>query len=142
MSQADIRTEEVTYSGGEVEMKGYIAWDNSVEGERPGILVVHEWWGQNDYARRRARMLAELGYTGMALDMYGGGKTAAHPGEAGEFMTAVIENMEAGRARFEAALELIKSHPTVNAEQTGAIGYCFGGGVVLHMARSPCLGVD
>jgi dienelactone hydrolase len=139
MSQADIRTEEVTYSADGVELKGYVAWDGAIEGRRPGILVVHEWWGQNDYPRRRARELAELGFTGMAVDMYGGGKVAANPDEAGELMTAVIENMDAGRARFEAALELIRGHASVNPEQTGAIGYCFGGGVVLHMAR---MGMD
>ena len=135
MSQADIRTEEVTYSGGGTEMNGYIAWDGSTEGERPGILVVHEWWGQNEYPRRRARMLAELGYTAMALDMYGDGKVAADPDEAGALMNAVGDNLDQGRERFNAALEVLKDHSTVNAEKTGAIGYCFGGGVVLHMAR-------
>lgn len=139
MSQAEIRTEEVTYSAGDVQLKGYIAWDAASDARRPGILVVHEWWGQNDYPRKRARMLAELGYTGMALDMYGDGRTAAHPDEAGKFMTAVIENMDAGRQRFEAALELLKGHRTVDSSKTGAIGYCFGGGVVLHMAR---MGMD
>lgn len=139
MSQADIRTEEVIYTDGDTEMKGYIAWDGAVEGQRPGILVVHEWWGQNDYPRRRARELAELGYTAMAVDMYGGGKTAANPDEAGQLMTAVIEDMGAGRARFQAALDMIKGHATVDPDKTGAIGYCFGGGVVLHMAR---MGLD
>jgi dienelactone hydrolase len=135
MSQAELTTEEVSYSGGGVEMKGFLVWDDSLEGERPGILVVHEWWGQNKYPRKRAKMLAELGYTALAIDMYGDKSIAEHPDQAGAFMTAVLENMEAGRARFEAALELLKSHPSVNAEKTGAIGYCFGGGVVLHMAR-------
>jgi len=135
MSSADIRTEEVSYSGGGVEMKGYLAWDDSFEAKRPGILVVHEWWGHNEYPRKRAEMLAELGYTALALDLYGDGKTADHPGDAGAFMTAVIEDMESGRARFEAAHELLKSHATVDATKTGAVGYCFGGGVVLHMAR-------
>ena len=135
MSQAELQTEEVSYSGGGVEMKGLLVWDDSIEGERPGILVVHEWWGQNKYPRKRAKMLAELGYTALAIDMYGDKSVADHPEQAGAFMTAVIENMEAGRARFEAALELLKSHASVNADKTGAIGYCFGGGVVLHMAR-------
>ncbi|MDX1460388.1 MAG: dienelactone hydrolase family protein [Xanthomonadales bacterium] len=133
---AEIRTEEVTYSGGGVEMQGYLAWDDSIEGPRPGILVVHEWWGHNDYPRSRARQLAELGYTALSLDMYGDGKTADHPRDAGAFMNAVIQDMESGRARFEAAQALLKQHPTVNADKIGAIGYCFGGGVVLHMARS------
>ena len=135
MASTDIRIEEVSYSGGGVNMKGMIAWDASIEGPRPGILVVHEWWGHNDYPRRRATMLAELGYTAMALDMYGGGQTAANPDEAGELMNAVIEDMASGRARFEAAHDVLKQHPTVDASRTGAVGYCFGGGVVLHMAR-------
>jgi dienelactone hydrolase len=134
-ASAEIQTEEVSYSGGGVEMKGFLAWDDSIEGQRPGILVVHEWWGHNDYPRARAKMLAELGYTALALDMYGDGKTAEHPKDAGAFMGEVVQNMEAGRARFEAAHDLLKAHETVNADQTAAIGYCFGGGVVLHMAR-------
>ncbi len=135
VATAEIQTEEVSYSGGGVEMKGFLAWDDSTKKQRPGILVVHEWWGHNEYPRKRAKMLARLGYTALALDMYGDGKTAEHPGDAGAFMTAVIQDMESGRARFEAAHELLKSHPTVDASKTGAIGYCFGGGVVLHMAR-------
>ena len=135
MASAEIRTQEVSYSGGGVDMKGFLAWDDSIEAKRPGILVVHEWWGHNQYPRTRAKMLASLGYTALAVDMYGDGKIADHPGDAGAFMTAVLENMESGRARFEAAHELLKGHATVDAGKTGAIGYCFGGGVVLHMAR-------
>ena len=135
LAMADLRTEEVTYSGGGAEMKGYLAWDDSVEGQRPGIIVVHEWWGHNEYPRRRAEMLAELGYTALAIDMYGDGKTADHPEDAGAFMNEVLQNLEAGRARFEAGMDLLKSHETVNADKIGAVGYCFGGGVVLHMAR-------
>lgn len=135
VAMAEIQTREITYSGGGAEMKGFLAWDDSIEGERPGILVVHEWWGHNDYPRMRARMLAELGYTALSLDMYGEGQTADHPKDANTFMSAVTQNMDAGRERFNAALELLKNHETVNAEKTGAIGYCFGGGVVLHMAR-------
>lgn len=73
LAMAEIQTKEITYSGGGAEMKGYLAWDDSIEGERPGVLVVHEWWGHNDYPRMRARMLAELGYTALSLDMYGDG---------------------------------------------------------------------
>jgi dienelactone hydrolase len=135
LSAAEIVTEEVSYSGGGVEMKGMLAWDDSIEGERPGVLVVHEWWGQTEYPRKRAKMLAKLGYTALALDMYGEGKVAEHPQDAGAFMNEVVQNLEAGRARFEAAHDLLKGHETVNAAKTAAIGYCFGGGVVLHMAR-------
>ena len=132
---ADIHTEEITYSGNGIEMKGYIAWDSNGGGPRPGVLVVHEWWGCNDYAQRRARMLAEAGYTGMAVDLYGDGRTATNPDEAGELMNARIDDMEGTRARFMAALDTLKAHPSVDGNRTGAIGYCFGGGVVTHMAR-------
>ena len=132
---SDIHTEVVTYSGDGIEMKGYMAWDSSQDGPRPGVLVVHEWWGCNDYSQRRARMLAEAGYTGMAIDLYGDGINAANPDEAGELMNARIDDMDGTRARFMAALDTLITHDTVDENRTGAIGYCFGGGVVTHMAR-------
>jgi len=132
---SDIHTQAVSYQDDGIEMKGYIAWDSSKQGPRPGVLVVHEWWGCNEYAQRRARMLAEAGYTGMAIDLYGDGRTAENPDEAGELMTARIDDMEGTRARFMAALDFLKAHETVDASRSGAIGYCFGGGVVTHMAR-------
>lgn len=131
----DIHTQEITYAGDGIEMKGYIAWDSDKGDSRPGVLVAHEWWGCNEYAQRRARMLAEAGYTGMALDLYGAGRTAADPDEAGELMNARIDDMEGTRARFMAGLDALKAHPGVDGDRTGAIGYCFGGGVVTHMAR-------
>ena len=132
---SDIHTEVVTYSGDGIEMKGYMAWDSSQDGPRPGVLVVHEWWGCNEYAQRRARMLAEAGYTGMAIDLYGDGITAANPDDAGALMNARIDDMDGTRARFMAALDTLITHDTVDENRTGAIGYCFGGGVVTHMAR-------
>jgi dienelactone hydrolase len=136
---AEIKGEEVQYTAEGVTMKGYLAYDPSVDGKRPGVLVVHEWWGHNEYARKRARMLAELGYTALAVDMYGDGKQAAHPDDAGKFATEMFQNMPVAKARFLAALELLKKHETVDASNIGAIGYCFGGGIVLAMAR---MGVD
>lgn len=132
----DIRGEEVTYAAGGTALKGYLAFDAAKAGTRPGVLVVHEWWGHNEYARKRARMLAELGYTALAVDMYGDGKQAAHPGDAGKFAMEVFQNMEAAKARFIAGKELLASQKTVDPERIGAIGYCFGGGIVLNMARS------
>jgi len=126
---------EIEYSDNETLMKGFLAYDGDIEGTRPGILVVHEWWGHNDYARKRAVMLAELGYTALAVDMYGDGKQANHPDDAGKFAMEIFSNLESAKARFNAALELLKNHPTTDMEKTAAIGYCFGGGVVLHMAR-------
>ena len=132
---AAVHGEEVVYRAGDTTMKGYIATDDSLSGKRPGILVVHEWWGHNAYARKRADMLAGLGYTALAVDMYGDGKTADHPKDAGAFSAEVKKNLPEARARFEAALNLLKKNPTVNGDKIGAIGYCFGGGIVLEMAR-------
>jgi dienelactone hydrolase len=129
----------VEYKAGGVTLKGYIAYDANVKGKRPGVLVVHEWWGQNEYVRKRARMLAELGYTALALDMYGEGKMAEHPGDAGKFSSEVMKNFPVAKERFLAALDFLKKQPTVDPERIGAIGFCFGGGVVLNMARQ---GVD
>ena len=133
--EARIIGKQVTYRSGSTVLKGYIAWDNSRQGRRPGIIVVHEWWGHNAYARKRARMLAGLGYTAFALDMYGNGKQARHPKEAMAFSGAVSKNMPQAVARFKAAMRVLKRHRTVNRRKIGAIGYCFGGGVVLEMAR-------
>ncbi len=132
---AGVQHEEVTYSANGLTMKGYLAYDDAIKGKRPGVLVVHEWWGHNEYARKRARMLAELGYTALAVDMFGDGKQAAHPGDAQKFAGEVMQNMEAAKARFLAALELLKKHKTVDGGRLAAIGYCFGGGIVLHAAR-------
>ena len=132
---ANIQSHHLSYSADGVEMKGYIAWDSELDGPRPGVLVVHEWWGNNAYAQRRADMLAELGYTGMALDLYGDGKQASNPDEAGELMNALLADLPAVRRRFNAALEELRSHPSTDASRMAAIGYCMGGGVVLHMAR-------
>jgi dienelactone hydrolase len=132
---AAVVDQDVAYRSGETVMKGYLAYDDAIKGKRPGILVVHEWWGHNEYARSRARQLAELGYTALAVDMYGEGKQAAHPDDAGKFSGELRKNMPLAEARFKAALQLLRDHPTVEREQIAAIGYCFGGGIVLEMAR-------
>jgi dienelactone hydrolase len=132
---ADIVTREISYRAGDVEMKGYLAVPGGAPTMRPGVLVVHEWWGHNEYARRRARMLAELGYPALAVDMYGDGKSTEHPKEAGEMSAAVRKDPEGAAKRFEAAMAVLKSEPSVDPERLAAIGYCFGGAVVLEMAR-------
>jgi len=133
---ADIRGEEFTYDVEGVKLTGYIAYDAEVTGQRPGVLIVHEWWGHDDYARDRARQLAGLGYTALALDMYGDGKKADHPEDAKKFMQEVMANMEAGTARFKAAKEILEKHPSSDPSRTAAIGYCFGGAIVVAMARA------
>jgi dienelactone hydrolase len=134
-----IAGKDVAYSAQGVVMKGYLAYDENIKGRRPGVLVVHEWWGLNDYARKRARMLAGLGYTALAVDMYGEGKVARHPDDAGKFSSELMKNFDVGKARFTAAMDFLKGQPTVNPAKVAAIGYCFGGGIVLNMARQ---GVD
>jgi len=131
----DIKAQEINYSADGVNMKAYIAWDGDLAGKRPGILVVHEWWGNNDYARKRADMLAALGYTALAVDMYGNGQTANNPGDAEALMNRLLGDLGSMRSRFNAALDQLKAHATVDAARTAAIGYCMGGGIVLHMAR-------
>jgi dienelactone hydrolase len=125
----------VEYKVNGVKLEGFMVYDFNVKGKRPGVLVVHEWWGHNEYARKRAQMLAELGYTAFALDMYGQGKLAKHPEDAAKFSSEVRANMKEASARFEAALSLLKNHRTVDSTNISAIGYCFGGGIVLEMAR-------
>lgn len=127
--------EEVTYSANGTTLKGYIARPAKADGKRPGVLVVHEWWGNNAYTRTRADMLARLGYVAFALDMYGDGKTASHPKDAGMFAGEVGKNMDVAEKRFRAAMSLLAGQPDVDAGRIAAIGYCFGGGMVLEMAR-------
>ncbi|MBL0038436.1 MAG: dienelactone hydrolase family protein [Nitrosomonadales bacterium] len=134
-SYAAVQGKEVTYSANGTLLKGYIAYDDSIQGKRPGILVVHEWWGHNEYARKRARMLAERGFTALAIDMYGDGKPAHHPDDACKFASEVAKNTELAKARFDSAYSLISNEKTVDSNRIAAIGYCFGGSVVLHMAR-------
>ena len=139
VSRSEIKGSDVQYSSGGTTLKGYLAYDTAVRGRRPGVLVVHEWWGLNDYPRKRARQLAELGYTALAVDMYGEGKQASHPDDAGKFAGEIMKNMPLAKARFLAALDMLRKEKTVDTARIGAIGYCFGGGTVLNLAR---MGVD
>lgn len=132
----EIKGEPVEYTSGNVVLNGYLAYDPSVKGKRPGVLVVHEWWGHNEYARKRAEMLARLGYTALAVDMYGEGKQAGHPDEAGKFAKEISGNLDMKIARFMAATSYLKKHESVDPARIAAIGYCFGGSVVLDMARA------
>ena len=135
IAHAEVQTQEVDYTYNNTTLKGYLAYDSAIKGKRPGILVVHEWWGHNEHARDRARMLAEIGYTALAVDMYGNGKLADHPKKAGEFMNAAFNDWKTSQARFNKAREVLQSHKTVDAGRIGAIGFCFGGAVSLRMAR-------
>ncbi len=129
----------VEYNAQGVGMRGYLAYDENIKGERPGVLVVPEWWGVDSYTRRRARMLAELGYTALVVDMYGGGKVVTTPDEASKLSSEAMQNFDISKARFMAAMDFLKKQPFVDPTRIAAIGYCFGGGIVLNMARQ---GVD
>jgi dienelactone hydrolase len=137
LAAAAVRTKEVTYTHDGTTLKGFLAWDDAISrGKRPGVLVVHEWWGLNDYARKRAEMLAGLGYVAFACDMYGEGKTTEHPQEAGEMAGAVRKNVKQWMGRATAALKVLQDNPDVDGKKLAAIGYCFGGSTALQLAYS------
>jgi len=135
-AQAQVQGHEIKYHAGGHEFTGYLAFDDAVSGQRPGILVVHEWWGHNAYARKRANMLAALGYTAFALDMYGSGVLADHPDDAKAFMLAATGDMQEMKKRFLAGLNVLLNQSTVNKAKIAVIGYCMGGGIALNMARA------
>ena len=139
LALADMQTETVEYKVNGETFTGYMAYDDATSGKRPGVLVVHEWWGHNEFARQQAEKLAEAGYTAFALDMSGSGKLAEHPEDAKQFMKEATKDLDQVKARFLAAKELLQNHDTVDGDRVAAQGYCFGGAVVLNMAR---LGVD
>ncbi len=135
-AHAEVETREISYDIQGQNFKGFLAYDGDQDGERPGVLVLHEWWGHNDYVRRRARMLADAGYTAFAPDMYGDGKVANHPEDAKAFMQAATSDPAKVERRFDNAHDLLRAHPTVDPQRTAAIGYCMGGGMALEMARA------
>jgi dienelactone hydrolase len=127
---------DVGYQAGDTTMKGYLAYDDAVKGKRAGVLVVPEWWGANDYAKKRARMLASEGYVALVVDMYGNGQIADNPKDAGALAGNVNKNPPLALARFQAAKKFLGEQANVKKGELAALGYCFGGGVVLNMARA------
>lgn len=130
-----LKEENLSYKIDSLNMDGYIVYDENVTGKRPAVLVVHEWWGMNEYVKRRARELAGLGYIAMAVDMYGNGQRADNPELAGKLATPFYQNPAMTKAHFEAALNKFKTYKEVDTANIGAIGYCFGGGVLLNIVR-------
>ncbi|MFZ6044697.1 dienelactone hydrolase family protein [Pseudomonas sp. CR3202] len=136
LAQAEIKTSEIPYKGPDgTALIGYYAYDDAIAGKRPGVVVVHEWWGLDNYIKRRARDLAALGYSALAIDMYGEGRNTEHPAEAQTFMKAAMASAPAAKARFLAGLDLLKQQPQTDSARLAAIGYCLGGKIVLDMAR-------
>jgi dienelactone hydrolase len=134
-----LKEESITYTGDGVTMNGFVVYDDNKEGTRPAVLVVPEWWGLNDYGMMRARELAKLGYIAMAVDMYGSGKTADNPDSAGAFAGPFYQNPQMAMTRIVAALAKLKSYSQTDSNNIAAIGYCFGGAMVLNTAR---MGLD
>jgi len=132
---SQLKEDNITYSGDTTMMNGYVVYNDSVQGKRPAVLVVHEWWGLNDYSKMRARQLADLGYVAMAVDMYGNGQTASDPDGAMKLAGPFYQSTQLLKSRFEAALNKLKTIPQVDTSNIAAIGYCYGGYVVLNAAK-------
>ena len=136
LSHAAVQVEAIAYKDGDTVLEGYLAYDDAVKSPQPLVLVVHEWWGLNDYAKGRARQLAQLGYVAFAVDMYGKGVLAKDAKSAGALAGKLRSDRPAMRKRILAGLDAVKSNPRVDANRIAAIGYCFGGTTVLELARS------
>lgn len=133
---AAIVGETVEYMDGDTLLTGYLYFDDSIESKRPGVLVIHEWWGLNDYAKKRAEMLAGMGYVAFAADMYGDHKVTVHAKDAKEWMTKITSNIDDWQKRAQLGLDILKKHRLTRADDTAAIGYCFGGATVTQLAYS------
>lgn len=135
VEQKSIKTEEVSYALNGKNYKSFVAYNETLNSIRPVVLVIPEWWGLSDYAKNRAKQLAELGYFAMAVDFYGDGKVVDNPDEAGKLATPFYENPILAKSIFDAAKEKAKSFQNADASKIAVIGYCFGGAMALNMAR-------
>ena len=133
---AAIKEVPVTYKDGATTLKGFVVYDDATRARRPGVLVVPEWWGATRHVHGEASRLAGLGYTAFIVDMYGNGKTADNPKDAGTLAGAVMKDPAVMQSRFNAAKDTLAKHPTVDRTRIAAVGFCFGGAVALNMART------
>lgn len=142
-AHAEIKTETVDYKQGGTTLEGFVAYDASIKGKRPVILIVHEWNGLGDYVKGRAKEFAEKGYVAFAMDIYGKGVRPKNPQESAKESTKYKENRKLMRERAQAGYDFIKTKPYVDASKIVAMGYCFGGTVALEMGRSglPLVGI-
>jgi dienelactone hydrolase len=138
-----IKEQSVTYDSDTTQMVGFVAYNEADSAKRPAVLVIPEWWGLNDYPKMRARELAKLGYIAFVADMYGNGAIADSPSLAQKYATPFYTNPALGNMRFLAALNKLKSYPQTDSSKIAAIGYCFGGSMVLNAAKlgAPVSGV-
>ncbi len=142
-AQAAVQSKTVEYQDDDTKLTGHLFWDDAIDGERPGVLVIHEWWGLNEYAKKRAAMLAELGYVAFAADMYGDGRVTDQAEQASTWMQEVTADVEGWRERALLGLTQLTASGLVSGDNVAAIGYCFGGGTVLQMSygNAPLKGV-
>jgi dienelactone hydrolase len=136
VAQAALQTRVIEYKHGATVLEGYLAYDDSLTGKQPGVLIVHEWKGHSKYVRKRAEQLANLGYVAFALDMYGKGVQAKTIPEAMALSNKYTNDRPLMRARATAGLDVLRGQPQVDPRRIAAIGYCFGGTTVLELARS------
>jgi dienelactone hydrolase len=134
-NKPQLKQENISYKIDSHKMNSYVVYDSAITGKRPAVLVIHEWWGLNEYAKRRTRELAGLGYIAMAVDMYGNAQMGDNPEVAGKLATPFYQNPAMAKAHFEAALNKLKAYKEADTTNIGAIGYCFGGGMLLNFAR-------
>lgn len=130
-----IKEDSVSYTIGNTNFSGYVVYDSNKTGKRPAVLVVPEWWGLNNYPRTRARELAELGYIAMAVDMYGDGKIATDPKQAASMAAPFYKDPSLTKTELDAAINKLKSYEQADSTKMAAIGYCYGGFVVLNAAK-------
>ena len=135
-ASAAIREQAISYKDGDTVMQGFIVYDDASSAKRPGVVVVHEWWGVTQHIHAVARQLASEGYTAFIADMFGDGKTADNPKDAGALAGSVRGKPAVMLSRFSAAKDTLAQHATTDAAKISAMGYCFGGAVVLDMARA------
>jgi len=142
-SRAEIKTQVIEYKDGDTTLEGFLAWDDAITTPRPGVLVVHDWNGLDDYEKNRARQLAGLGYVAFAADIYGKGVRPANPQESAAQAGKYRNDIPLFRSRLMAGLNILQAQAGVDKAKLAAIGYCFGGGGVLELARSgaPVVGV-
>jgi dienelactone hydrolase len=136
ISQAAVQTKVVDYKQGDTNLEGFMAWNDAVEGPRPGVLIVHDWTGPGEFTEKQARRLAEMGYVAFAVDIYGKGVRPKSPQESGQQAGKFKNDRTLLRARVTAGLDVLKTDPHCDAKRIAAIGYCFGGTTVLELARS------